>query len=77
LGLAEALKRADATFILPFDLLRLIWAVALGFALFLEVPDFFPWVGGAVIFSSTLYLDYRERLKSPHRALPPVADDKA
>ena len=76
-GLAEALKRADATFILPFDFLRLIWAAAFGYALFSEVPDFFTWVGGAVIFSSTLYLAYRERVKSPHRALPPVADDKA
>lgn len=64
LGLAEALKRADATFVLPFEFLRLIWAAIFGFWLFAEFPDFFTWIGGAVIFSSSIYLAYRERQKT-------------
>jgi len=64
LGLAESLKRAEATFVLPFEFLRLIWAALLGFLMFSEVPDVYTWLGGGVIFASTLYLAYRERLKS-------------
>ena len=77
LGLAESLKRADATFVLPFDFLRLIWAAIFGYALFSEVPDFYTWVGGAVIFSSAIYLAFRERQKSGKPVRVPDIDDKA
>ena len=60
LVLAEALKIGDVTVVLPFDFLRLIWAALLGYLVFAEVPDIYTWIGGAVIFSSTFYLAYRE-----------------
>ena len=60
LFLAQAFREADATTVLPLDLLRLIWASLLGFFLFGQVPELFVWIGGAVIFSSTIYLAYRE-----------------
>lgn len=68
LALAEALKRADATFVLPFDFLRLIWAAGFGYLLFAEIPDTYTWIGGAVIFASTFYLAYRERQKTSRPA---------
>lgn len=64
LCLAQAFREADATTVLPLDFLRLIWASLLGFFLFGQVPELFVWIGGAVIFSSTIYLTYREAVVS-------------
>jgi len=63
LALAQAFKESDATAVLPFDFMRLIWASALGFLVFAEIPDIWTWVGGAVIFSSTVYIAFREARK--------------
>ena len=49
---------------LPVDFLRLIWASLLGYFLFGQIPEALVWVGGAVIFSSTIYLAYREAVVS-------------
>ena len=56
----QSLKEADATLVMPFDFTKLIWASFLGFLIFSEVPDIWVFVGGAIIFSSTSYLTYRE-----------------
>lgn len=61
IALAEALKLAETTVVMPFDFLKLVWAAALGFVLFAEVPDFHTWVGAAIIFTSTFYIAWRER----------------
>jgi drug/metabolite transporter (DMT)-like permease len=58
--LAQAFREADMTVILPIDFTKLIWAAALGFMLFGEIPDIWTWVGGAVIFASTTYIALRE-----------------
>ena len=62
--LAQAFREADATTVLPLDFLRLIWASLLGYFLFGQVPEALVWVGGAVIFLSTVYLAYRETVVS-------------
>ena len=64
LCLAQAFRETEATTVLPFDFMRLIWASLLGFFLFGQVPEALVWVGGAVIFSSTIYLAYREAVVS-------------
>ena len=56
----QSLKEADATLVMPFDFTKLIWASFLGFLIFSEVPDIWVFVGGAIIFSSSSYLTYRE-----------------
>jgi drug/metabolite transporter (DMT)-like permease len=61
LTFAEALKQADLTALLPLDFLKLIWAAALGFFIFAEVPEIATWVGGAMIFAAATYIAYRER----------------
>ena len=66
LFLAQAFREADATTVLPLDFLRLIWASLLGYFLFSQVPEVLVWIGGAVIFSSTIYLAYREAVVSRH-----------
>jgi drug/metabolite transporter (DMT)-like permease len=73
LALAQAFKESDATAVLPYDFTRLIWASALGFLVFAEVPDLWTWIGGSVIFSSTVYIAFREtRLKKDETALRPA-----
>ena len=63
--LAEALKEEDTGIIMPFDFLKLIWAVLIGFIVFSEFPEMNTWIGSIIIFSSTLYVAYRERKISP------------
>lgn len=60
LVVTEALKMADTTALMPFDFLKLIWATALGAWLFAESPDMYTWIGAAIVFSSSLYIAWRE-----------------
>ena len=59
--LAQACKEADMTAILPLDYTKLIWAMVLGYLVFTEIPDLWTWLGGSLIFGSSLYIAYRER----------------
>ena len=61
IALAEALKTAETTVVLPFDFLKIIWAAMLGFVLFAEVPTIYTWTGAAIIFASSFYVAYREQ----------------
>jgi drug/metabolite transporter (DMT)-like permease len=60
LAFAQAFRLADSTAIMPLDFTRLVWASLLGFLIFAEVPSLAHWLGGALIFASTLYIAYRE-----------------
>ena len=55
-----ALKKGELALLLPFDFLRLIWSVLIGYALFAEEPNFTLWIGGFLIISSTSYIAWRE-----------------
>ena len=54
--LARAFAAADATAVFPFTFMRLPFGAALGFVFFTEIPDFWVWIGGAVIFGAAFYL---------------------
>lgn len=58
--LIQALKQGETAVVMPFDFLKMIWAVLLGFLLFAEVPGLFTWLGGAMIFGATTYIALRE-----------------
>ena len=58
---AQALKEADASVVMPIDFTKLVWATILGWVVFEELADAWTWIGGAIIFSATLYIGYRER----------------
>ncbi|MEM6704933.1 MAG: DMT family transporter [Acidobacteriota bacterium] len=60
LSMAEAFRRAEATAVLPFDYSRLVWASVLGYVIYDEVPEIWTWLGGTLIFASTVYIAYRE-----------------
>jgi drug/metabolite transporter (DMT)-like permease len=61
LFLTKAFQLADTTVVLPFDFLKLVWASLFGLLLFGEVPDALTWIGGTVIFASSVYVAVRER----------------
>ncbi len=67
--MTQSLKEGDTTVVMPIDFFKLIWASALGFWLFAEIPDIYTWIGGTMIFASTSYIAYREaklkRLPAP------------
>ncbi|HEM46763.1 MAG TPA: DMT family transporter [Alphaproteobacteria bacterium] len=67
---AQSLKEGDTNVVMPFDFLKLIWAAALGFLWFGEVPDAFTWMGGAMIFGATTYIAIREHQLRRQRAEP-------
>lgn len=54
--MARALAAADATIVLPFEFMRLITAVALGYIFFGETADGWTWSGGIIIFAAALYV---------------------
>lgn len=56
----RALKEADVTVTQPIKFLTLVWAAAIGFFIYAEIPDLWTWVGGAVIFASASYIAHRE-----------------
>ena len=49
----SALKKGELALLLPFDFLRLIWSVLIGYALFAEEPQITLWIGGFLIIGST------------------------
>jgi drug/metabolite transporter (DMT)-like permease len=61
LMLVQALKEAEATSIMPIDFFRLVWAAAIGYLAFTEIPDVFTWIGGTMIFGSATYIAFREK----------------
>lgn len=54
------LRAGEVTAVTPFEYSRLIYSVALGFALFAEIPSANTWAGAAIIVASTLYIALRE-----------------
>jgi drug/metabolite transporter (DMT)-like permease len=60
----RAFAVTDVTAVLPFDYCRLIFAAGIGLFMFNEMPDMWTWIGGSVIFSSTIYIANRESKKT-------------
>lgn len=56
----RAMRVADASAVVPFDYMRLLFVVALGYLLFGELPGGWSVVGIAIISAATLYLTYHE-----------------
>ena len=72
LCLTRALASAEATAVMPFDYLRLPVVAVIAYVAFGEMPDFWVWLGGAVIALSGIYITHREATHRP-AAMPTVA----
>ena len=55
-----AFEKGELALLLPFDFLRLIWSVLIGYSLFAEEPEITLWIGGFLIIASTSYIAWRE-----------------
>lgn len=65
LFIMRAFAAADASVIMPFNFLKLPFAVVIGMIWFTEQPDLLTVVGAAIIFSSTWYIARREARQKP------------
>lgn len=65
-GLARAIAAADASFVGPFDFLRMPFSAIAGLILFAEWPDIWVWVGTGIVFASIFGLT-RDRALFRHR----------
>ena len=57
----KSFQMADLSFAQPGFFFVLIWAAALGFFAYGEVPDAWTWIGAAIVIGSTSYIVVRER----------------
>jgi len=60
LTMTQGLKEGETQVVMPLDFFKLIWAAALGYLAFAEVPDLFVWLGGVMIFASAFMIARRE-----------------
>ena len=51
---------AEASLIIPFKYLSLIWATLLGFLMWGDIPDRWILLGAALVIGSGLYIMHRE-----------------
>jgi drug/metabolite transporter (DMT)-like permease len=56
----HAFHNAEASLIIPFKYLTLIWGTGLGYIIWGDIPDFWVIIGAAVVVGSGLYIMYRE-----------------
>ena len=80
ISMARAFASSDISAVLPFDFSRLIFAAVMGYLVFAEAPDAWPWVGASIIFSAALYTAHRETrqarlFRSVQANLVPVVPD--
>jgi drug/metabolite transporter (DMT)-like permease len=61
IGMTFSYRYAEPSLLAPFDYMSMIWAVALGWYLFSEVPSFWVMLGAAIVIASGLFIIWRER----------------
>lgn len=64
---------ADASAVMPYDYIRLIFAAIIGYFAFAEAPDGYTLIGSGVIIAAGLYIAHREAFLSRSRSGPPTA----
>ncbi len=65
--MTHSYRYADAAVIAAFDYVAMIWAAALGFALFAETPTVRVAVGAAIVATAGVYVVWRVRRLTPAR----------
>ena len=62
LAMTQALSLADTTAVMSIDFMRLVWAALIGTYFFSDPLEISTWIGAIIIFSSGLYIIFRESL---------------
>ena len=50
--------------LLPFDFLKLVWSVLIGYTLFSETTPYILWIGGFLLVGASSYIAWRESKKN-------------
>jgi drug/metabolite transporter (DMT)-like permease len=58
----RSLKLSAASVVVPYQYTMIVWAVALGYLVFGDVPDAFTLGGAAIIIAAGLYILWREQI---------------
>lgn len=61
LGLSESLRLANVAVVMPMDYSNLIFATAIGFVFWQQLPQASLWLGAPLIIGSGIYIALRER----------------
>lgn len=67
--LSFSYRYSEASVLAPFDYAAMIWAVALGYFVFAELPPTQVWLGSTIVIASGLLIFWRERRLGKQRAL--------
>jgi drug/metabolite transporter (DMT)-like permease len=62
-------RYAEPSLLAPFDYIAMVWAVALGYFIFAEVPEPMVMIGAGVVSAAGIFIVWRER--NLHRAAMP------
>jgi drug/metabolite transporter (DMT)-like permease len=75
LVLIAAYRRAPAALVAPFQYSQMVWAIAIGFLIWRDVPDPAKLLGAAIVAASGLFILYRETTlgRRPTASLHPNA----
>jgi drug/metabolite transporter (DMT)-like permease len=69
----RSLKLAPASVVAPYQYTMIVWAVALGYLVFGDVPDIAMAAGAAIIVAAGLYIFWREQIVAPREpSIEPV-----
>lgn len=60
-AIVQAMRIAETSIIMPFRYMRLIFSMALGMLVFAERPDFWTYVGAAIVIGTGAYTFWREQ----------------
>jgi drug/metabolite transporter (DMT)-like permease len=69
----RAISMADASVVVPFDYVRLIFTIAIGMIAFAEQPDVYTLVGSGIIVLAGIYIARREAMLNQRAAREAVA----
>ena len=59
--LTQSFRHADASLIAPFDYLSMLWAIAIGWFLFGELPQSIVMAGAGIVVAAGIFVIWRER----------------
>jgi drug/metabolite transporter (DMT)-like permease len=75
-AMTHAFRLAPVAIVAPFDYLALVFAMALGYAIWDELPDAWILSGAAVVVASGLYILHRETVLARRRRAARAADQE-
>lgn len=66
--LTMSYRYADTSLIAPFDYFSMIWAIAMGYLVFADLPSRYVLAGGAIVVASGIFVIWREQKLGLERA---------